>query len=55
MQDGDELNYSLMKAAKCEVVRGVSPVPLMKAVKTAAEQEGFRRAMCATAWRWCAS
>ena len=43
--DADEVNYVLMKAAKCEVVRGVSPVPLMKAVKTEAEQEGFRRAM----------
>ena len=43
--DADEVNYTLMKAAKCEVVRGVSPVPLMKAVKTDAEQEGFRKAM----------
>lgn len=43
--DADEVNYTLMKAAKCEVVRGASPVPLMKAVKTEAEQDGFRRAM----------
>ena len=43
--DADEVNYTLMKAVKCEVVRGISPVPLMKAVKNEAEQQGFRRAM----------
>lgn len=43
--DADEVNYTLMKAVKCEVVRGASPVPLMKAVKNKAEQDGFRRAM----------
>lgn len=43
--DADEVNYTLSKAVKCEVVRGKSPVPAMKAVKTDAEQEGFRRAM----------
>ena len=43
--DPDEVNYTLMKAVKREVVRGTSPVPLMKAVKTEAEQEGFRKAM----------
>ena len=43
--DADEVNYTLMKAVKCEVVRGTSPVPLMKAVKNEAEQQGFRRAM----------
>jgi Xaa-Pro aminopeptidase len=43
--DADEVNYFLMKTVKRKVVRGTSPVPLMKAVKNAAEQEGFRRAM----------
>ena len=43
--DADEVNYTLSKVVKCEVVRGKSPVPAMKAVKTDAEQEGFRRAM----------
>ena len=43
--DPDEVNYTLMKAVKREVVRGTSPVPLMKHVKTEAEQEGFRKAM----------
>ena len=43
--DPDEVNYTLMKAVKREVVRGTSPVPLMKAVKTEAEQEGSRKAM----------
>ena len=43
--DPDEVNYVLMKAAKREIVRESSPVPMMKAVKTEAEQEGFRRAM----------
>jgi Xaa-Pro aminopeptidase len=43
--DPDEVNYTLFKSAKREVVRATSPVPLMKAVKHQAEQEGFRRAM----------
>jgi Xaa-Pro aminopeptidase len=43
--DADEVNYFLMKTVKRKVVRGTSPVPLMKAVKNVAEQEGFRRAM----------
>lgn len=43
--DADEVNYTLMKTVRREVVRGTSPVPLMKAVKNEAEQEGFRRAM----------
>ena len=41
----DEVNYTLFKSVKREVVRGTSPVPLMKAVKNKTEQEGFRRAM----------
>ncbi len=43
--DADEVNYTLFKNIKREVVRAASPVPLMKAVKSPAEQEGFRRAM----------
>lgn len=43
--DADEVNYTLMKTVRREVVRGTSPVPLMKAVKNEVEQEGFRRAM----------
>ena len=43
--DPNEVNYALMKIVKREVVRASSPVPMMKAVKTEAEQNGFRRAM----------
>ena len=43
--DPDEVNYQLFKCIKREVVRATSPVPLMKAVKSEAEQAGFRRAM----------
>ena len=43
--DADEVNYTLFKSVKREVVRATSPVPLMKAVKNQAEQDGFRRAM----------
>ena len=44
--DPDEVNYTLAHAVKAqEIVSGTSPVPQMKAVKTMAEQEGFRRAM----------
>ena len=43
--DPNEVNYTLFKSVKREVVRGTSPVPLMKAVKNKTEQEGFRRAM----------
>ena len=43
--DPNEVNYALMKMVKREVVRASSPVPMMKAVKTEAEQNGFRRAM----------
>ena len=43
--DPNEVNYTLMKMVKREVVRASSPVPMMKAVKTEAEQNGFRRAM----------
>ncbi len=44
--DPDEVNYTLAKTVKCgNVVRGESPVPMMKAVKNPVEIEGFRRAM----------
>lgn len=44
--DPDETNYTLYKAAVVHnVIRHTSPVPAMKAVKNAAEIEGFRRSM----------
>lgn len=44
--DPDETNYTLYKAAAAHnVIRHTSPVPAMKAVKNAAEIEGFRRSM----------
>ena len=44
--DPDEVNYTLAHTVKSqEVLRGISPIPAMKAVKSQAEQEGFRRAM----------
>lgn len=44
--DPNEINYTLYKkAATKEVVREASPIPYLKVVKTAAEIEGFHRAM----------
>lgn len=44
--DLDETNYTLYKAAAVHnVIRHTSPVPAMKAVKNAAEIEGFRHSM----------
>ena len=44
--DPDETNYTLYKVATVHnVIRHSSPVPAMKAVKNAAETEGFRRSM----------
>lgn len=44
--DADEINYTLAKAMKCpQVLRGKSPVPVMKSVKNEAEIRGFRQAM----------
>lgn len=44
--DPDETNYTLYKVATAHnVIRHSSPVPAMKAVKNAAETEGFRRSM----------
>ena len=46
LADPDEVSYSLMQAIRAqEVVREASPVPALKAVKSQAEQEGFRHAM----------
>ncbi len=44
--DENELNYTLARAIRCrQILRGASPVPLLKAVKNDTEIEGFRRAM----------
>ena len=48
LADPDEVNYTLMQVIQAQVqdiVKKASPVPLLKAVKTEAEQQGFRRAM----------
>lgn len=46
LADPDEVSYGLMQAIKAQqIVRESSPVPAMKAVKTDAEQGGFRQAM----------
>lgn len=45
LMDPDEVNHALYRAVSREVVRAESPVKRMKAVKNAAEMEGFRRAM----------
>lgn len=46
LMDPDETNAVLFHAAKChDVIRRSSPVPMLKAVKTKAEQDGFRKAM----------
>lgn len=46
LADPDEVSYVLMQAIKAQqIVREPSPVPAMKAVKTDAEQAGFRQAM----------
>lgn len=44
--DPDEINYTLFNMAKCpQVIRSVSPIPAMKAVKNDAEIAGFHNAM----------
>ena len=46
LADPDEVSYTLMKAIRAkEIVREQSPVPALKAVKSEAEQAGFRQAM----------
>ena len=43
--DPNETSYTLMKAAKRDVVRGCSPVPAMKIMKNETEIKGYRKAM----------
>lgn len=44
--DPNEINYTLAKAIRCQqILRGASPVPLLKCVKNKAEIDGFRNAM----------
>ena len=43
--DPDEVNDTLFHAVERKVVEGPSPIPAMKAVKNAAEIQGFRKAM----------
>lgn len=43
--DPDEVNYTLYKMVKCEIIEAESPVKRMKTIKNATEIEGFRRAM----------
>ncbi len=43
--DPNETSYTLMKAAKRDVVRGCSPVPAMKIMKNETEIKGYRNAM----------
>ncbi len=43
--DGDEVNYTLYNAVRCNVVNEESPVPSMKAVKNEREIAGFKSAM----------
>ena len=44
--DGNETNYYLWKAVRCqEIVQASSPIPAMKAVKNEAEIAGYRSAM----------
>lgn len=44
--DPNDINYTLYKkAATKEIIREASPIPFLKVVKTAAEIEGFHRAM----------
>lgn len=43
--DKDEINYTLYKKVRCNIVSAPSPIPALKAVKNAAEIRGFRNAM----------
>lgn len=44
--DGNETNYYLWKAVKCqEIISAKSPIPAMKAVKNEVEIQGYRNAM----------
>ncbi len=43
--DPNEVNYTLFKTVSRDIIRGQSPVKMMKAVKNEAEIRGFRKAM----------
>lgn len=43
--DASEVNHTLFGKVRCQIIRGKSPVAVMKSVKNEAEIEGFRRAM----------
>jgi Xaa-Pro aminopeptidase len=43
--DPDEVNYTLFKAATCEVIEAESPVKRMKTIKNDTEIAGFKQAM----------
>lgn len=46
LADPDEVSYTLMQAIHTQqIVKETSPVPALKAIKTEAEQQGFRQAM----------
>lgn len=45
LMDPDEVNYTLFKKVKCNIVRATSPIASMFIVKTDAEIKGFRSAM----------
>ena len=46
LADPDEVSYTLMQAIHAQqIVKESSPVPAIKAIKTEAEQQGFRQAM----------
>ena len=46
LADPDEVSYTIMAAIKTkEIIKETSPVPALKAVKSEAEQQGFRQAM----------
>ena len=45
MPTAQQTSHTLYKKVKCRIVCSQSPIPRMKAIKTVAEQEGYRRAM----------
>ncbi|MBQ2210653.1 MAG: aminopeptidase P family protein [Prevotella sp.] len=46
LADPDEVSYTLMQAIRAQqIIKESSPVPALKAIKTEAEQQGFRQAM----------
>ena len=45
LADPDEVCHALFSSIKCRIVEDESPIPAMKIMKNATEQEGYRRAM----------